>query len=350
MAARLKQVDHHGDVKHREQVLAKFRAELLRESGNRSSFDRVKAKLLADREVQRDPALAAMVRSFIAEREAAFAATHVAATHSTSSVPKIARSFDEPLRTGEAAKREARFHLEQLDHQFHEQVVHFHEAEAELIHGKIVALCREHPDLATKERLAQYEATLSRMIQKRREFDNQIKDLAEKAVAAAKGGDHDSAARALKRLSSIHALHRQLLPDDRFNEIRERIVHSSTEIEHHVAARKLIEREKAVAAEIKSLAAKIHSFHKLARTLPHDSAQFRKAEAAYQRAVTDLKSHDREWLAALILDLLELLSELHDPPPAKAQRQVDHFVASVRSALAKLHREIEPSSDKMSPT
>jgi hypothetical protein len=334
----LRHEDHHFDVKHREQVFARLRAELLREAGNRASFNRVKARVLADREVQQDSALLSMIKGFIAEREAAFAAAHAGGHAAT--VSQIAHTVQASRRSAGAAHREAQLRMESLERQFHEQILHLHEAEAELAMEKMRALAEELPGMVSAEKLSQGQASLERLKEKRRAIDRQVERLATQAVAAARRGDHDGAAKALKRLSSFHALHPQLLSEQRFAEIRGRIVQASDRQDHREATRRLIERERAVATEIKDLAAAIHRFHKRAVALPYDTAEYRRAELAYHQAVLALKSHDAEWLAGLILDLVDLLSELHDPPPENVQRQVDHFVASVRSALSRLRGEV----------
>ncbi|HUN81418.1 MAG TPA: hypothetical protein VMV81_07905, partial [Phycisphaerae bacterium] len=87
---------------------------------------------------------------------------------------------------------------------------------------------------------------------------------------------------------------------------------------------------------------RIHEFHQIARTIPHRGPEFQKAEARYHETVAAVRSHDSEWLAGVIMDLVELLSEMSDPPPEKAQEQVDHFLASIRTAMEKLRRRTQP--------
>ena len=68
---------HHDDAirlkKDREVLLERFRGEILREAGNRSSLNQVKARVLHDAHVRADPVLAESLRAFIAQRESLLA-------------------------------------------------------------------------------------------------------------------------------------------------------------------------------------------------------------------------------------------------------------------------------------
>lgn len=138
---------------------------------------------------------------------------------------------------------------------------------------------------------------------------------------------------------AIHTLLPGLLPDRHLQELRDEITHGGEEHEHRQAARELIARERVVAAEINQLAAAIHRFHEVARQVPHDAEAYRQAEAAYQQAVRETRTHDAEWLADLMLELDSLLAELHDTS-GKAEAQVSRFIDSVRTALIRMRHEI----------
>jgi hypothetical protein len=171
-----------------------------------------------------------------------------------------------------------------------------------------------------------------------------IETLARRACEAARRGKGEAAAADLRKLSSIHAARPRLLTEARFAEIREEIAHGGQEHEHREAARRLIERERAVAGEIRKLADVVHRFHLVASRVPPDSATYQQAEFAYREAVKTVRSHDQEWLAELILELDAFLDEMHGE---KAARQVDRFLASVRRAhrqlideIREIHREL----------
>lgn len=331
---------HNNDYtadKLRERLFAKYCAELVRESSNHTSFEQTKIRILSSREATSDQLLHSMLTNFIAERQSALQA-HAWAEHKSAAPTSTRRSTPEEQHSQYVSPKSIAQRLAQLEQQFHDLALHFYETEANQVCDRIGALLRESTDDAAKERLSHYREMLGSMHRRRREFDRHVELVADKAIAALKAGDLESTKRALNRLSSIHAFYPHLLSLDHFTELRERIIHASDEYEHRAAARRLVELERAVAAELKNLAKKLHHFHKLALTLPHDKESYREAEKDYHQVVNEVKAHDKEWLAGIILEFVELLSEIHDPPPKKAARQVDHFVASLRTAVEKLER------------
>ena len=82
------------------------------------------------------------------------------------------------------------------------------------------------------------------------------------------------------------------------------------------------------------------------RRHPHDAADYARAKAAYEKAVREVKAHDTEWLAGMILELVDVLAEW-DETPIKAQDQADHFIESVRKALTQLRHEMRDISDEL---
>ena len=333
--------NHHGDIKRREAAFEHLRAELLREGSNRNSFRTAKQRVMARPEVQRDPALRAMLEQVVAEREAYFKqlpehlAPHSLTDHRTPSSHLI--------HTGPDPASEARDTLKLLETQFREAVSHFHVVDARGALERMRAVWGRHPALKPDEQPARAQDELDRLLHRRNAFLKHVDEWSDKAVHAAGRGHEDHAARALTRLSSIHALHPDLLTDARFDEIRRRIEAAGDRREDQVLARKLLMRERAVAEEIKGLARVIHQFQKTAKADPHDGAEFAKAEAAYHEAVRALSAHDSDWLAGVILELVDLLGEFHSADTGP-QEQVDRFVNSVRSALSHLRKEVRDGS------
>lgn len=333
---------HHGHptvVKRREAAFEHLRAELLREAGNRVSFNQAKNRVLSYPQVQNDPALRSMLQGVIAEREALFRQNepHLA-PHPTIAAPSASegKSSFAPRGNPEA---EARSLLTIVQRQFHDAVSHFHEAEARGALQKLESIWTHHPTLCAPDDPKHYRDELEHLVERRRAFQKHVKEVARRATEAAAKGDEMHASRAIRRLSSIHAMHPDLLPDAQFDRIRSQIQHASDRHEDRVLAAKLLAREREVATEISRLAHRIHHFHRVARSLPHDQEAFHRAEADYLRAVEAVQAHDAEWLGGVILELVELLSEFHRPPKA-AQAQVDRFLEIVRSALSRLRKEI----------
>jgi hypothetical protein len=100
-----------------------------------------------------------------------------------------------------------------------------------------------------------------------------------------------------------------------------------------------VAREKAVSDEVRKLAECVHRFHRTIREMPHDDPLFEIAEAEYRAAVREIRHHDKEWLADLMIELNEKLEALHDPT-GQSEAQVNRFLTSVRSALNTIIQEI----------
>ncbi|MCG3130122.1 MAG: hypothetical protein FLDDKLPJ_00870 [Phycisphaerae bacterium] len=255
---------------------------------------------------------------------------------------------DRPLQESASGGAEPRtwtservhFAFNQLQHEFHDHLVRFDELRARAALDRINALLAAHPAQIDAEQVARCERVLAHLADRRVSLEAHVDKLEQRAVDAARRGDHEAAARALRRLSTVHALRPVVLPDDRFRAVRDAMIAASQDREHQRAARALIDRERAVAAEIRTLANVIHRFHVVVRTTPHDAPEYRDAERRYHEAVAQVRSHDRDWFAALILELVDLLEEGH-LPPHKGQHQVDRFLDSVRAALHNLRAEIQ---------
>jgi hypothetical protein len=131
--------------------------------------------------------------------------------------------------------------------------------------------------------------------------------------------------------------------------IRDDIIQAADEHdEHRLMARKLVERGRAVAAEIKRLAAVVHEFHRVARSAPHTSEEFHSAEAAYLRAIQEIRVHDKEWFAGFVLELGGLLAEW-SIPPLGSEGQIDRFLDRISASLNNIRaemREIETEQDQ----
>lgn len=335
--------DHHGDIKRREAAFEHLRAELLREASNRNSFASAKARVMHRPEVQQDPVLRAMLEQIVAEREAVFRQMpeHLAPSAGGVQPPKGATPVSR--RDAEADAREA---LGILSRHFHDAVAHFHEAEARGLLQRIRTVWSEHPALKPDGEPAESEGLLTQLIERRREFVAHVDELANRAIHSAQHGHEDHAARSLQRLSSIHALHPDLLTDAHFEDIRRRIQEAGDQFEDQRVARKLLERERSVAAELKRLAQVIRHFRNVARTVPHDQAAYAEAEARYHDAVKAISSHDADWIGGVIIELVELLSEFHSTDK-RPQNHVDRFLSSLRLAISQLQKMV--SEDTPSP-
>ncbi len=344
-----RRTEHVADARRREAVYRRWCADILRETRDRPSLTRAEGRALNASDVRVDPELARMIHGFVLEQEAML--TQMERQRSVVE-PAGARAVRHNLSAAATAPArrapDPEAVLDDLAHRFRDHLVHFEEAGAQSVLAKIRTLQQEHPDQVGPEEPQHYAEQLERLANRRRAFTKHIGDLHDRAVAAARTGAEEGATRALRRLSTIHAARPQLLSDDHFRRIREDIIHASEEREHRRAAQQLVARERAVAAEIKKLTDIVHRFHTAARRVPHDTKAYRQAKAEYESALREVRSHDNEWLAGLILELTDLLEEWHDPS-AHARHQLDHFLDSVRSELSRLGEEIGTIETELHP-
>ncbi|MBI4716529.1 MAG: hypothetical protein HY763_01880 [Planctomycetes bacterium] len=326
-------------AKQREAVVQHWRSMILRETRDLGSVDQVGARALNDPDVRDDPQVAALIRAALAERRAELMQTRRARDAATA---RPAHRTDAPGTTVPALRTavdKVPGVFERLAQSFHACAEHGDEYEARAVLARMQALQQEYPGAIPSARLESFEPQLTALRERLQRLKERVATLTQHAVAASRDGDEEGAARALRRLASIHAAHPRLLDDARLEAVRSEVIHAAEHHEHRVAAAKLMERERAVAAEIKALGAVVREFHQAARSLPHHSDGYRRAEAVYHRALLEVRAHDREWFAGVILELADLLAGWGHPPPA-VEDQVDHFLESIRSSLDRIRTEV----------
>jgi hypothetical protein len=322
------------DAKQRERLFQQLSAEIVREAREAKSLEVVVSRVLRNGEVQRDPVLQSMLEALIAERRSQLAAD---------ARPQQARP---QVGFAPAARVEDRITPEEIHaifdrirHEFDDRLVRFDMAGAQVTLSRMDGLQKSHPRVLKETAIERARADMARVEQRRLELFAEVDALTVWAVSAAREGRHDEAAQALRRLSTIHASRPLLLSDAGFKEIRDRMASASRVHEDRIAAKVLLERERSVVAELRGLADSIRRFNEIARREPADSPAFVDALTDYRRTVQAVQTHDTEWLAALTLELDELLADLHDPT-GKSERQVSHFLDNVHEALQKLRRNI----------
>lgn len=321
------------ESRHREVLYQQLSGEVMREAHDLDTLASVCARALNHPEVARDPQLHAMLRAFASEREAEIRQRIAEQRQEEAAQAGAAMQSSRPTED-QLRRRIERFRLE-LD----DRLAHYDLAAARETLERIAALHEQYPQAVSEGALGRCRMDLARVEKRRAAFCAEIDELEKSVVAAAQSGAHDLAAKALSRLTSINASQPGLLSDARLRAIRSAIAESGEAHEHREAGRKLIERERAVASEIKGLAAAVHEFHRVARGPHPDEAQFRAAEAKYRQAVQSLRQHDNAWLADLMVELEDMLEALHDPT-GRASEQVAKFLESVKSALLHVSQEI----------
>jgi len=339
----------HTEHKLRQAFFAQISSELMREGSDEKSLALAAQRAMRHPEVQRDSELAAMVRASICERESDLRLRRDFAPPAAANVhPWQQRDVAPPEERGAPSEGQVRKAFERLRHEFDDRLVRFELDRARETYMRIEEFQSRYPDVVGDAAVGRCRVDLARVEKRREQFEQEVCQLADQAVEAARVGDHDKAARALRRLSSIHGARPSLLPVARFQEIQQRIGQGGEQFEHREAARELLARERAVADEIRRLAEGVHGFHDIARRVPHTDPRYAQAEAEYRRLVHEVRSHDREWLADLMIELDEMLEDLHDPT-GRAEAQVERFLASVRSTLVHTVAEIRAIAGKEGP-
>jgi hypothetical protein len=339
--------------KHRNAVFQRVCAEITREIRDLGSLRAATQRALNDHDVRGDPELLNMIRSFAAEREAEVRAQEQRQPRATVS---IAPSFVQPRRPAPGgapaaptppappaaasppARGEILRALAGALHAFEDAMTHFDMLESRRELDEIRALGRKYPDYVESTVVARSEARFARVREQFEHWQTEIEKTVTAAIAAGRAGNDAEAGKALRRLQAINAMRPALLSNERFVELRTQIQRSAEEHDRSEASADLLRRERAVAAELKHVAHEIRQFHMAAHKFAHDAPEYQKAAAEYASAVRELRTLDREWFAALILELETLIEEMHDPA---AQVQVDQFLNRVRSALSHLRHEVD---------
>ena len=325
-------------MRRNEAIYERWCSAMQREMRDANSLDAVLRRALGDSDVRDDPALMDKLRQFAATRHAELrAASHRPTTRGSSEVhSRVVPESDVPAAPSPAQTLAT---FVQLSKRFHAALEQFEEHDAETIFRHIEQFREEAPDVITPGMIRTLARDLASHRESRHQLLTRIDTEAKQAARASTRGDHESAGQLLRGLSSIHAAHPKVLSQQQLDAIRQAVIDAADEHEHRNAVHEIVAKERRIAKELKSLSDTVHRFHKLARQVPHDREEFHRAEAEYMKTVREVRSHDGEWLAGVILDLADLLAAWRDPPPEK-QEQVDHFIDRVRSSLKHLRGEI----------
>lgn len=332
--------DTHKDAKRREIAYQRWQTEILREASRPDSLERVAARAMADPDVRLDGELAGMLREVVEGCKAELRRVLSAAAPAPTYTAKVTTIPAAPAALTPMAHDQLCKELAQWDQEFNDHCVHLHVHDAHVVYARLRNICEHYPTVLSADALAEYTAALRRLNDRRKCFEQHINERIRRTEEAAAKGNEAAASASLRHLAAIHASHPQLLPDARFEQVRSRLINASTHREHQEAARRLVDRERAVAAEIKALAAHVHRFHLTARRIPHNAEEYAQAEAEYHKAVGELDVHDTEWLAGLVLEMTDLLAEWGEPPES-ARQQVNRFIDSVNRALDQIRGEVQ---------
>lgn len=326
------------ESKHRDAVYHQRCVEIMREARDLAALAQAASKALNHPEVVADTTLTAMVRAFIAEYEARLRIESDDGREGASS--QLVRPFAPPKEAAPITRDQVVCAYNRLRLRLEEHLAHYNERGAGDILVSLWDLYERYPQWVDRASVERCQEQVRRLTRCRDEFRSQLDRLVQQARQAAQSGDEKSAAWLMRRLSAIHSLLPEVLPRERFEALAEEIRRCCQQHDQREAIAALMERERAVADEIKRIGALVHRCHKLAARAAQEPQLAAAAQAELRAAITELKAHDSEWLADLMLELDALMADLHDPQ-GRVHAQVDRFLEQVRQALVKLREQVQ---------
>lgn len=337
------------NTKQRDVVFQRWRGVIGRETCDLVSLEQIGTRALADPDVRDDPTLQSMIRTEVQKRRAELEQelqTEQARAVVSSSGADERSGPPEPIPA--ASPDQVRKAFDQLVQTLSTSLERGDETETRAVFGEMRALQGKNPGVIPPAALGEYERRIEKLRVHVRQLTDEIALLAQRAVSASQDGNEQQLARAMRRLTVIHAAHPRLLDEPGLEDIRRDVADAAEERrEHQLTMKKLLDRERAIIAEVKTLAAAVHDFHQVARRAPGTSAEFRQAEAAYLRAIQKVRTYDAEGFSAVVLELADLLAEW-TVPPLGAEGQIDRFLDSISAGLDNIRaemREIESEQD-----
>lgn len=338
MAGRERALPYEG--KHREAVYQQLCSQITREAIDLPSLSRAASMALAHPDVSRDPALAGMIRNFVAERESAIRFEEMERRGGKQPSSKLRTPFGaSAVAPPEPTKAQLMATLHKLEHDFDLRSLRFDYKGALDIATRVQELRRRFPVHIDEAAARAFGEKVEELRTRCERWQQQITELGRQAVEAASAGEQDRATWILRRLHAIQVLHPALLPDAQIEAVRRAVTEAVTSRERREALGAVLAREKQIADEINQLADIIVRFHQLERRQPAGSPEVQAALVQYRAAVRRVHAFDTEWLASLMVEMESLLDELHGADQ-RAHAQVTRFIANVRSALLRLRQEI----------
>ncbi len=327
--------------KHRQDIYQQLCAQIMSSAVDEVSLRAVAARALNHPDVSGDAVLASMVRSFIAQREAALHSRLTPGEQQAQAddKSKLRRAFDATYAGGFPTKEALRTSFSRLQREFESHVTQFEELRARQVLDRMRLMRQRFPvHLATSE-VQRAEELLDQLLKRAGSYRRQLRALAEQGATAARTGDQVTASWVLRRLQAVHTVLPNLLPEPELAALSETITRSGTEHDLQEVRTEFLGRQREIATRIKLLTGVVHTFHQLSLRLPPTDDAYRHAEAAYRRALDEIRTLNTDWLSGLVLQLESLLDDLDDPT-GEMQSQCDKFIASVRTAVNRLCLEI----------
>jgi hypothetical protein len=337
------------NTKQRDIIYRRWSRVIQRETRDLASLEVNSKRALADRDVRGDPTLESMIRADLQrrraelERELRREQPPAASAKSRPAEPSVP---SEPIST--TPPEQVREDFNRLAQTLSTSLERGDETETRAVFREIRVLQEQNPGVIPLTTVADYEQRVGTLLIHIKQLTEEIALLAQQAVAASRNGNEQDLARSMRRLTAIHVAHPRLLDEPGLEDVRRDVADAADERhQHQLTTKKLLERERAITAKIKTLAAAVRDFHQVACTVPDTSEEFCKAEATYLRAIQKVRTYDMEWFAGVVLEMGDLLAEW-TVPPLGAEGQIDRFLDGISAGLDSIRaemREIESEQD-----
>lgn len=325
----------------RDIVLQRWSGVIKRESRDIAALEAVRARAESDADVRDDPTLQGMIRAKIEDRRNKIEQELRGRVPSQgSSQPRPTNRTEPPVPAPFVTPAMVKQTFDRMANSIFASLERGNDSEAVTFLEKLRSLHAEHPGIIPDATIAVCERRVNELRAHVGKLRERVSALREEAVVAARSGTEQDVARAMRRLLAVHAAHPALLTELQLDEIRARMIRAADErSQHDQTTRRVLERERAVAAEIKTLAESVRALHQATCTLPASRESVREAEAAYLRTMERVRDYDTEWFLALVLEMADLLAEW-TVAPSGAEGQIDRFLEGVRAGVDRIQSEV----------
>ena len=296
---------------------------------------------MADTDVRDDPELQSMIQAELQRRRGELEEKRQEQESSTTSSnpqPTSRPQESEPVPTGTPERDRRNFN--RLAETLCVALERGDQKETDDILGKMKVLQEKIPDVIPSAVIVEYGHRVETLRVNIQQLADEIVVLIKQAVSASRNGSEPDLARAMRRLTAIHAAHPRLLDEPQLEDVRSDISEASAErSQHQRTTKKLLDRERAITGEVKNLAAAVREFHRVACNVPETSDEFHEAEAKYLRVIEKARTFDAEWFSGVVLELADVLAEWN-VPPLGAEGRIDRFLDRLDAGLGSIREEM----------
>lgn len=329
------------NAKQRDVVFQRWRGEIGRESRDLASLEQTRRRAMIDSDVREDSTLQSMIRAEVQLRRSELEekSRSAASSKDTQKSTGVQRSsVPEPIPA--PPPEEVRASWNRLAQALSASLERGEEAECRDLLKKLRALQEQAPGVIPDDTIKEYKRRLEKLQVHIRQVTDEIAALTKKAVSASRDGNEPELAQSMRRLTAIHVTHPSLLDEPEVEAVRGDIARAAEERrQHQLTTKKLLERERTITAEIRTLAAAVRDFHQVACTDSEKGEAFRKAESTYLRTMRRVSSYDTEWFTGVVLELADLLAEW-TVPPLGAKGQINRFLDSISAGLDQIRTQM----------